>query len=367
MPRTPIRIFASLSLAFCLVALLPLRAAAWGRDGHQIVAAIARARLTQLKARNALKNIDAILKPTPGVSILRQPRDLFEASLWPDNVRGTDEYGFADNLHFVSIELKKDGVPDKYVKSRNCKTSDEIPQVPEGVCIIGALEHYTRVLSDSSSTKAARIEALSFVVHFMGDLHQPLHTSEDKTFVNHLIINGQPGRGDRGGNHRFIFYLAGNAFESDDPESCLERENACTEGFPNSEGVVERSNRKLHAAWDKYMIQTEMRRNSKRPDFTTYADELFKQLPVSPADPQYAAIEAGDFVIWAEESHHVAELNAYELIGPKAKISAADDKEYSFFLLDDAYRRKNILIVDQQLIRAGIRLAAVLRKIFPES
>ena len=204
MPRRAIRGIASLCLAFYLVALLPARAAAWGRDGHQIVAAIARARLTQLKAKNALKNIDSILKPTPGTSILRQPRDLFQASVWPDEVRGSDEYGFADNLHFVSIVLNQDGAPDKYIKSRDCRASSKIPQVPEGVCIIGALEHYTRVLDDPAATKAARIEALSFVVHFMGDIHQPLHTSEDKIFINHLEVNGKKGRGDRGGNHRFI-------------------------------------------------------------------------------------------------------------------------------------------------------------------
>ena len=49
----------------------------------------------------------------------------------------------------------------------------------------------------TSPSKKARLEALSFIVHFMGDLHQPLHTSEDKEFSNHLA-----GKGDRGGNYR---------------------------------------------------------------------------------------------------------------------------------------------------------------------
>jgi len=47
----------------------------------------------------------------------------------------------------------------------------------------------------TSPSKKARLEALSFIVHFMGDL--PLHTSEDKEFSNHLA-----GKGDRGGNYR---------------------------------------------------------------------------------------------------------------------------------------------------------------------
>jgi hypothetical protein len=342
--------------------LMPLRAAAWGRDGHQIVAAIALWRLEQLKARNAQNSIDAIFRATPETSIPLQPRDLLAAAVWPDDVRGEDRYRFADNLHFVSIELKKDGMPDRYFRDRFCKTSNNVPQIPEGVCIIGALEHYTRVLANPSATNSARIEALAFVAHFMGDVHQPLHTSEDKNFINHLVVNGQNGRGDRGGNHRFIFYLANSAFASNNIKSCVNQPNSCTESFDD-----ESSNRKLHTAWDRYMIRTEMNTNPNRQGFEAYGIDLVKQLPPSPIAEAFTKMEEGNFVTWAEEAHHLAELNAYDLVGPRIKISPADGKKYRFYLLNDAYRARNIRIIDQQLIRAGIRLAAVLRKIFPES
>jgi hypothetical protein len=197
----------------------------------------------------------------------------------------------------------------------------------------------------------------------MGDLHQPLHTSEDKNFINHLVVNGQNGRGDRGGNHRFIFYLADAAFANNHIKSCVNQPNACTESFDDGD----RSNMKLHTAWDRYMIRTEMNTNPNRHDFNAYGTDLSRQLPPSPIAEVFREMEDGDFVKWAEEAHHLAELNAYDLIGPRIKISPADGKKYRFYLLNDAYRARNIQIIDKQLIRAGIRLAAVLRKIFPES
>ena len=359
----------SLLLSFCLLSLIPVPAAAWGRDGHQIVAGIALWRLQQSKAKNALKNISAVLNAKLETPMLRKPKDLFAASLWPDEVRGSDEYSFADNLHFVSILVDKKNDPtdhDKFDRIRDCRASSKIPQVPEGICLLGALEHYSKVLAGAASKKA-RLEALSFIVHFMGDLHQPLHTSEDKSFTNHIEKDGKKGKGDRGGNYRFIFYLIDEPFLSNDTASCLEKPNACTERFSNDNGEEERSNMQLHAAWDKYMIRTEMRNNPHRsPDFKAYGADLLKLLQHMSAQ-QYAAIEAGDFIQWAEESHDVAEKNAYALNGPKLKISPADNEDYEFYLLNETYRAKNIRLVDRQLTLAGIRLAAVLRRIFPDA
>ena len=359
--RKTTRMFVSLCLALCLVGLLPLHAAAWGQDGHQIVAGIAMWRLDQIHAETAKSRINAILAADLGEPMLKRPTNLFLASIWPDAVRGTDEYKFADDLHFVSIPLDRyndPNVPDEYLKARDCKRVDEIAQIPEGVCIIGALEHYSRVLASTSATKKARLEALSFIVHFMGDLHQPLHTSEDLEFTNYKDC-----RGDRGGNHRFIFYLADQAFLNNNINSCVNTPTACTETFND-----ERSNLKLHAAWDKYMLRTEMKTNPDRgPDFKAYGKFLLAQLPQDPAADRYRQIEKGDFVQCARETHHVAEKNAYAVIGPKVKVSPADNKKYQFYLLNEEYRDRNIPVIDEQLVRAGIRLAALLQKIFPES
>lgn len=360
MCRKATRTLGAMCLSFCLLSLLPLRVAAWGRDGHQIVAGIAVWRLKQLKAKNALKMIDTILNSTPEAPMLKKPSTIEAAAVWPDDVRGSDEYKFADNLHFVSILVDKSVDQDRYVKGRDCRKSSNVPQVPEGVCVIGGIEHYSQVLATSGSKKA-RLEALSFLVHFMGDLHQPLHTSEDKSF----IFNNKPG--DRGGNFRFIIYLDEGVFNSDDSESCLNKPRACVEEFTSDTGEVERSNRKLHAAWDKYMIRDLMQANSLQATVKKYVDQLVGTLPADASHPEYAKLEAGDPIAWAEEAHNIAEKNAYLLIGPKTKISPANNEEAEFFLLNKDYRTKNIKLVDQQLTRAGIRLAAVLRRIFPDT
>ena len=371
MYRKTARMFASLCVSLCLLGAMPVRVAAWSKDGHKIVALIALWRLEQLKAKNALRNINDILNSTPETPMPRKPSELIEAATWPDDVREEDAYKFAANLHFVSILVDKNVDKDRYNKFKNCKPSTEnVPQIPEGVCIIGALEHYSKVLATSTSKKE-RLEALSFITHFMGDMHQPLHTSEDMSFINHLkpdAKNPKKDRGDRGGNHRFIFYLDEKPFRDIDPESCLKKPNACTEGFKNEDGEDIRSNRKLHAAWDKYMIVSEMRRkNSERPDFEAYAKFLTASLPKNPLATDYASMEKGDFVSWAEATHDLAEKNAYNLAGPVIKISPADGEEYKFYLLDNAYREKNLKIIDRQLILAGIRLAALLRQIYPDA
>lgn len=355
------RTLMSLGLVFCLLCLTPLRAAAWGRDGHQIVAQIALWRLRALKANQTLKMIGDILTSMPETQMLKKPSTLDAAAVWPDDVRGTDEYRFADNLHFVSILVNQAEDQDHFVKGRDCRKSSKVPQVPEGECVIGALEHYKQVLATSPSRKA-RLEALSFIIHFMGDLHQPLHTAEDKSFVNFMNK-----KGDRGGNFRFIFYLSDPVFNSDDPESCLEFPKACSEQFDKGDGEVEISNMKLHAAWDKFMIRSEMKSNPKRNTVIKYATELVRVLPADQSSQAYAKIEAGDLVAWAEEAHDLAEKNAYNLIGPRIKISPEDNEEREFYLLNEAYRAKNIKIVDWQLLKAGIRLAAYLRDIFPNT
>jgi hypothetical protein len=309
-------------------------------------------RLRQLKANKAIKNIETILNANLGVQMAKRPRKIEAAATWPDDVRSVKEYGFAANLHFVSIPVNDAVDKDKYVKATMCRASNKVPQVPEGVCIVGALEHYRNVLA-SSVDKKARLEALSFIVHFMGDLHQPLHTSE-KQFE---------GKGDMGGNLRLLFYLDEALFNGDE-NSCFENTDACTETFKNENQEDELSNRKLHAAWDKYMIRDQMRASNKS-DFKKYAKLLFE----SPQNSTqiFADFERGDIIEWAEEAHDLAEKNAYNLVGPKPKISPADNVEHRFFLLNEAYRTKNTKIVESQLLKGGIRLANFLSKIFPEN
>ena len=346
---------ASLSLVWCLAFWLPPRAVAWGGEGHRIIAQIALWRLRQQQAANdaeaalALQQITQILASQPESEMAFKPRTIEEAALWPDRVRRrVAEYNFANNLHFVSILLDANVDQDKFDRATQCQT---MAAVPEGNCVVGALEHFQKVLAAPDSSRKARLEALSFVVHFLGDLHQPLHTAEDAAFMN--------GQGDRGGNNRRVFYLNRQLFNDARPRSCFDDRKVCIDFFGTA-----RASKNLHAAWDKYMLLTEMAINERRRTEPKYVADLVRSLPANPNAPRYAEIESGNVVEWAEQAHDLAEKNAYRLTGPKIKISPADGREHGFYLVSKTYRANNIRIVDRQLLNAGIRLAAFLKQSF---
>jgi hypothetical protein len=364
-----VRPLAQLCLAACLVSLLPARASAWGGAGHRVVAKIAKWRLEQLRDRaqdpraaRALKRINQIF--AAHANILLAPGNIESAAVWPDSVRTKNPYKFSKNLHFVSIPLNKQPGPDRFVPAEQCRPNiEDDPVVTGGDCSVAALAHFREVLRTSQDS-ARLLEALSFVIHFLGDLHQPLHNSEDKTFDNDANFNG--GHGDRGGNLRYVFYLSPALFNGDEG-SCRQQEKVCTTFYPSGPAI-----KNLHGVWDDEMISTEMAINPKRKTEEAYAQTLERALPQNPTAAAFAAMAAGDPAAWAEEAHDIAERNAYALPAPKDKIWPKDKQPKppqpprlrKFFLVDRAYRDKNIKNVDLQLQRAGVRLAAFLMDAF---
>lgn len=359
-------------LALCLLLVLPARASAWSKPGHRMIAEIARWRLRQLKATNAIARVDAILRARLGEPMLMRPRAWSTAVVWPDEVRASEEYCYADNTHFASIPLGPDAGPDKFDAATQCRPNavgvsepgsrcKPTVGIPEGVCSVGGLEHFTAVLEDGGSSRKARLEAVSFILHLVGDMHQPLHNSEDEDFRNHT------GKlGDRGGNFQFVCYFNEAVCTSPDENSCFKHDlrpgvkvTACTDVFGK-----ERANKKLHATWDNYLIQSEMEVNPRRRNEAAYVRDLLKSLPKNPKAAFYADAEGGTFADWAEESHELAQRHAY-LKNPRRKKSPADNEFYDFYFVSRQYQAENIKVVDRQLIRGGLRLAAHLKKIFP--
>ena len=137
-------ILASALVASCACAAT--RAAAFGPEGHEIVALVADRTLTpQARAR-----IDAILALEPGAT-------LASISNWADQQRDKSTAAW----HYVNLPRDSDCI---YVEARDCA---------DGNCVVSALdEQVTRL---RASTGAEQLEALKYVVHFVGDVHQPLH------------------------------------------------------------------------------------------------------------------------------------------------------------------------------------------------
>lgn len=148
--RVPSRMRLSLFAAASLAAILPSPALAWGKTGHRIVAALAEPQLSGL----ARAEIEQILDPGEGLE---------EAANWPDWMK-SDPSPFwqktATPWHWVTL---------------NGVVYDHAP--PEGDAL-QALTKFTAVLRDPNASRADKQMALRFVVHLVGDLHQPLHVGQ---------------------------------------------------------------------------------------------------------------------------------------------------------------------------------------------
>jgi len=119
---------------------------AWGTDGHQVVALIAEAQLTP-KAKAA---IDRLLAQEPGQTLVTM-------STWADEHRNPTTAAW----HYVNFPRET----CQYVAERDC---------PDGKCVVGAIERQLAVLKSSESDDR-RLQALKYLVHFVADVHQPLH------------------------------------------------------------------------------------------------------------------------------------------------------------------------------------------------
>lgn len=131
-----------------LMAVVPC--GAWGPDGHRIIADIAEQYLSP-QAKAAIKD-------------LLGDQSLADASNWADQIRERPEYEWTSPLHYINVPRNA----TKVNLERDCGHDK---------CVVAAIDKYAGVLRDPKSTRVQRIEALKFLVHFVGDVHQPLHVS----------------------------------------------------------------------------------------------------------------------------------------------------------------------------------------------
>ena len=129
-----------------LLSTFTLSCLGWGQKGHDTVAYIAQKHLTD-KTRQA---VDSILD---GYSLVYW-------SNWLDNASHTKEYEYSKTWHYKNIDAGKE--------------FEKAPKIKEGD-IVRALYEQIGVLNDPATSKDEKALALKMVVHFLGDIHQPLH------------------------------------------------------------------------------------------------------------------------------------------------------------------------------------------------
>jgi hypothetical protein len=140
------RVAAVLFALACTFAV-PSPAHAWGAEGHRIVARLAKTQLSPA----AMEEVTKLLALEPGAT-------LESVSTWADEFRSPSTAPW----HYVN-----------FPRGGDCKY-DAPSLCADGQCVVGAIERQLAVLASTASGED-RLKALKYVVHFVGDVHQPLH------------------------------------------------------------------------------------------------------------------------------------------------------------------------------------------------
>ncbi|MGA2511269.1 MAG: S1/P1 nuclease [Candidatus Acidiferrales bacterium] len=320
MTRTP-RFARALLIGFAVLAAVP-SAWGWGCKGHQIVALIAEQHMTA-HARDATLQILAASPIDPSLARYCQPivPDPFaDSSTWADDERKVKPD--TGPWHFVDIP-------------RSARESDIAKYCPPVTgCVTSALADEVRILRDPKAAPQARADALRFLIHFVGDIHQPLHSTTNN---------------DLGGNCVPVAFFDRAPVESKPLSGVF---------YPN-----------LHEVWDVEIVE---HFSPGEP-----ASQVAKKL-----DQKFSAKESAwesqpaDFPAWAWESHQLAESTVYGRLPhaipiqtPRSITSCADDASRAAMSqldekLGDDYQNAAAPVAQEQLAKAGVRLAALLNSIW---
>lgn len=268
------------ALLVAVAALIPSPALAWGKTGHRVVAAIADTELSGL----ARAHVEEILGPG---------ETLDEAATWPDEMRSAP-----------GDFWQKTATPWHYV-TLNGIIYDHAPSEGDA---LQALSHFSKTLQDPNASLNDKQTALRFIVHLVGDLHQPLH-------------NGKCC--DKGGNDVKVTWF----------------------GKPTN----------LHAVWDSQLVDDE------QLSFTELAAKLERHISnrqlidwwdINPRD-------------WISESAEIRD----GLYPPPARPRKGEKLKKGQTLLPDlsySYVYKFTPVMERRLSQGGVRLAAYLNAIFAE-
>jgi hypothetical protein len=318
--RPAVLVFALLAFTF---AACP-SARAWGCQGHQTVAFIAEAHLNPRARAMALKTL-AASPINPSLARNCQPPSadpLADASTWPDDIRPSRPE--TAPWHFIDVP-------------RDARRGNLAPYCPPATgCVVSALDAQVRILKDSHATAAARADALRFIIHFVGDIHQPLHD----------VTNN-----DMGGNCVPVEFFGQIPKETD----------ATRESFSPS----------LHWAWDTLIIEHFDHGESSQQ----LANDLERQFGAKITAWESQPI---DFAAWVWEGHALGDSVVYGKLPHPIPVepfrlvkSCADDNHVAMRMLGyheslgASYESAATPVVKLRLAEAGAHLAALLNSIWP--
>ncbi len=271
--------------ALAVTALGAAPAAAYWEYGHQTVAKIAMLNVkpsTRARVRALLSHAAELDTPECPA---RTPE---QAAVWPDCVKKLgDRFKATFAWHYQDVNI--------------CAPFALPPECAEGNCVSAQITRDMATLEDRNAPRIERLKALIFLIHFMGDLHQPLHAGE---------------KGDMGGNKVHAAY-----------------------------GIYAPPRLNLHSVWDGLLAE---RAISTPPSLVRRYSAAEK-----------ARVQAGDVMDWSRESWKVAHDAVYgsAMADPCAPTPAK-------VTLDNATIERLIPVARLQVERGGLRLAKLLDAAF---
>lgn len=261
---------------------------AWGPEGHSAVGFVAQ---TMLNPRAAAK-----------LNTILDGQSLADVANWPDQMRNNSAYNWAAPLHYIDT-------PDwacNFDYTRDCK---------DDFCVAGAIFNYTKRLQRNDPLAD---ESAKFLVHFVGDIHQPLHVGFTSDLGGNLILC--------------------NFF------------NTSTE---------------LHVVWDVSIIERRI-----ALDFNNDLTRWFQYLATKAVAERIKLLHPRnnnkktnnplktDATQWAAESISLACSYAYVNADGVTHLQSGVN-------LDQSYYERALPLIERQVVHAGMRLAMLLNTIFP--
>ena len=280
-----------LPAAALALSLLSAPAQAYWEYGHETIARIAMANVRPATAR-AVRSLlaDQKLLATPECPAGTPA----EASVWADCIKplkdaeGKSRFGYAYSWHYQNVDV--------------CKPFDLTSACAKGDCVSAQIERDVALLRDRRTPRAERVKALAFLLHFVGDLHQPLHAGV-KT--------------DKGGNDVAASY-----------------------------GIYAPKRFNLHSIWDGPLAERAI----------TSGDEMVRRYPAA----ERARLATGSVTDWSRESWQVAHDVVYAgALGGDACVPSP-----ARVALSDATIAAAVPVERREILRGGLRLAKLLDRSF---
>ena len=233
----------------------------WGKTGHRIIGEIAERQLS-----DDVKDI---------VYDILDGESLAVVSTWPDEMRSNPEFDKFSHWHYVNLPLDKEYPEVKHTKDN----------------VVTIIERCVAILKSPSSDKEMKKFYLKYLVHLVGDLHQPMHTGRYEDYGGSKISLTFKGR--KGSDNKTNLHVLWDTNLIDDFKmSYTEWSNHLQNKYRKE--VVKQSNT-LEWTFESHWWARDIYKNTPDGSYLSY-DYVYKYQPVLEKRLYYAGVRLGNLI-----------------------------------------------------------------------